>query len=112
MVRRNLNTPAVRWSGDPRTPVHRVALCGGSGSELLGEAIASGAEAFVTADVRYHSYHEAEGRIALVDAGHYETEIPVVAAIVDRLRRETRGGGGRIPVHAASGSTNPVRWSM
>jgi dinuclear metal center YbgI/SA1388 family protein len=112
MVRRNLNTPAIRWSGDPRIPVHRVALCGGSGSELLGDAIASGAEAFVTADVRYHSYHEAEGRIALVDAGHYETEIPVVAAIADRLRRETRGRGERIPVHAASGSTNPVRWSM
>jgi dinuclear metal center YbgI/SA1388 family protein len=112
MVRRTLHTPALRWSGDPRTPVHRVALCGGSGSELLGDAIAAGAEAFVTADVRYHSYHEADGRIALVDAGHYETEIPVVAAIVERLRRETLGRGERIPVHASSGSTNPVRWSM
>jgi dinuclear metal center YbgI/SA1388 family protein len=111
-VRRTLKTPALRWSGDPRKGVHRVALCGGSGSELLGDAIASGAEAFVTADVRYHSYHDAEERIALVDAGHYETEIPVVAAIVKRLRRETRGGSGRIPVHAASGSTNPVRWNM
>ena len=111
-VRRSLNTPALRWSGDPRRPVHRVALCGGSGSELLGDAIASGAEAFVTADLRYHTYHEAGGRIALVDAGHYETEIPVVAAIVERLRRETLRRGERIPVRAASGSTNPVRWSM
>jgi dinuclear metal center YbgI/SA1388 family protein len=111
-VRRTLNTPALRWSGEPRTPVRRVALCGGSGSDLLGDAIASGAEAFVTADVRYHTYQEAEGRIALVDAGHFETEIPVVAAIVERLRRETLRRGERIPVRAASGSTNPVRWSM
>ena len=111
-VRRTLNTPALRWSGDPGTPVHRIALCGGSGSELLGDAIASGAEAFVTADVRYHTYLEAEARIALVDAGHFETEIPVVAAIVERLRRETLRCGERIPVRAASGSTNPVRWSM
>ena len=111
-VRRSLKTPALRWSGDPRTPVHRVALCGGSGSDLLGDAVASGAEAFVTADVRYHTYQEAEGRIALIDAGHFETEIPVVAAMVERLRRETLRGGERIPVRAASGSTNPVRWSM
>ena len=111
-VRRALDAPALRWSGDPRTPVHRVALCGGSGSELLPDAIASGAEVFVTADVRYHTYHEAEGCIALVDAGHFETENPVVAAIVERLRRETLSRGARIPVRAASVSTNPVRWSM
>jgi dinuclear metal center YbgI/SA1388 family protein len=111
-VRRALGAPAVRWTGNPRTPVHRVALCGGSGSELLSDAIASGAEVFVTADVRYHTYREAEGCIALVDAGHFETENPVVAAIVERLRRETLRRGERIPVRAASGSTNPVRWSM
>jgi dinuclear metal center YbgI/SA1388 family protein len=111
-VRKALHAPALRWSGDPRTPVHRVALCGGSGSELLSDAISSGAEVFVTADIRYHTYHEAAGRIALVDAGHFETEFPVVAAIVERLRRETLTRGERIPVRAASGSTNPVRWSM
>jgi hypothetical protein len=111
-VRRVLKAPVLRWSGDPRTSMHRVALCGGSGSELLPDAIASGADVFVTADVRYHTYQEAEGSIALVDAGHFETEIPVVAAIVERLRRETHSRGERIPVLAASGSTNPVRWSM
>ncbi len=111
-VRRALNTPALRWSGGPRKSVHRVALCGGSGSELLSDAIASGAEVFVTADLRYHSFHEAEGRIALVDAGHFETEIPVVASIVKRLRREILRRGEAIPVRAASGTTNPVRWSM
>ena len=111
-VRHALKTPAIRWSGDPGTPVQRVALCGGSGSELLSDAIESGAGVFVTADVRYHSFHEAEGRIALVDAGHFETEIPVVAAIVEHLRRETLRDGTRIPVRAAARSTNPVRWSM
>jgi dinuclear metal center YbgI/SA1388 family protein len=111
-ARTALNTPALRWSGDPRRAVRRVALCGGSGSELLPDAVASGADVFVTADVRYHTFQEAEDRIALIDAGHYETEIPVVAAVVERLRRETLRCGARIPVHAASQSTNPVRWSM
>jgi putative NIF3 family GTP cyclohydrolase 1 type 2 len=92
--------------------VQKVALCGGSGSDLLPDAVRSGADVFVTADVRYHTYQEAEGTIALVDAGHYETEIPVVASVVARLRREIQSRGERIPVRAASQSTNPVRGHM
>lgn len=111
VIRRALNPPGLRWSGDPRHTVRRVAVCGGSGSELLDDAVAAGADVFVTADVRYHAYHDAEGRIALVDGGHFETEYPVVAAIVERLRREMPGGA-RVAVRAASQSTNPVRWSM
>lgn len=111
-VRRALKSPALRWSGGNGAPVRRVALCGGSGSELLPDAIASGADAFVTADVRYHTFQEAGEAIALADAGHYETEFPVVAAIVERLRREIHNRGARITVRAAARSTNPVRWSM
>ncbi len=111
-VRRALGARSVRWSGNPRRNVRRVALCGGSGSDLLPEAIAAGADAFVTADVRYHTFQEAEEHIALVDAGHFETEHPVVAAIVERLRREILRCGERIPVRAASQSANPVQWSM
>ena len=111
-ARRALNSPGLRWCGDPRRSVRRVAVCGGSGSDLLDDAVAAGADVFVTADVRYHAYHEAAGRIALVDGGHFETEFPVVAAIVERLRREMRGAGERVAVRAVRQSTNPVRWSM
>ena len=111
-VRRALRTRSLRWSGDPRSRVRRVAVCGGSGSELLPQAIAAGADAFVTADVRYHTFQEAGTEITLVDAGHFETEFPVVAAVVDRLRGEIRARGARIPVRASSQATNPVRVSM
>jgi putative NIF3 family GTP cyclohydrolase 1 type 2 len=111
-VRSSLGAPALRWTGDPRSSVQKIALCGGSGSDLLPDAVRSGADVFVTADVRYHTYQEAEGTIALVDAGHYETEIPVVASVVARLRREIQSRGERIPVRAASQSTNPVRGHM
>lgn len=111
-VRTALGAPALRWTGNPRSSVRKVALCGGSGSELLDDAIRAGADVFVTADVRYHTYQEAEGSIALVDAGHYETEIPVVASVVARLRREIQSRGRRIAVRAASQSTNPVRGHM
>ncbi len=50
--------------------VGRVAVCGGSGSEFLEDAIRSKADVFVTADISYHAFQAAAGRIALVDAGH------------------------------------------
>ena len=54
--------------------IQKVALCGGSGSHFIGDAIAAGADLYLTADLKYHDFQRAEGRIILVDAGHYETE--------------------------------------
>jgi putative NIF3 family GTP cyclohydrolase 1 type 2 len=54
--------------------VHKVAVCGGSGSFLIRDAISAGADAFVTGDLKYHQFFESEGRILLADAGHFETE--------------------------------------
>ena len=55
-------------------PVRRVALCGGSGSSLIGDAIRSGADIFITGDLKYHSFFESEGRMILADIGHHESE--------------------------------------
>ena len=55
-------------------PVKKVALCGGSGASLLNDAVVCRADAFVTGDIKYHTFYEAENRILLVDCGHYETE--------------------------------------
>jgi dinuclear metal center YbgI/SA1388 family protein len=109
-VKRALGTGALRWTGNPAARVERVAACGGSGGELLEAAIRSGADVFVTADVKYHSFHEASGAIALVDAGHFETEAPVLGAIVHHLKNEFQRRRVRIPVYPAERSTNPVRY--
>ncbi|MBM3420951.1 MAG: Nif3-like dinuclear metal center hexameric protein [Bacteroidetes bacterium] len=66
-------------------PVRKVALCGGAGGDLLKHAIASGADAFVTADLKYHQFAQAEEEIFLVDPGHYETEKFSVEIIHDLL---------------------------
>lgn len=55
-------------------PIRRVALCGGSGAFLLGKAIASGADAYITGDVKYHQFFDADGRLLLADIGHYGSE--------------------------------------
>lgn len=55
--------------------VQRVAVCGGSGIFLLGDALRAQADVFVTADVKYHEFFDAEGRLIIADIGHYESEI-------------------------------------
>jgi dinuclear metal center YbgI/SA1388 family protein len=109
-VKRALGSKALRHSADTGRKILRVAACGGSGSELLEEAIAQGADAFVTADVKYHSFGDAKDRIALIDAGHYETENLVIASVIQRLKHEIKQREQRIPVFAAQTSRNPVHY--
>ena len=74
-VKQLTGQPSIRTSAhDPKKRVKRVALCGGAGSFLIGDAIAAGADLYLTADMKYHDFQRAEGRIILADAGHYETE--------------------------------------
>ena len=108
LVRRKLRARSIRYAGIPRTRVKRIALCGGSGSELMDDAARAGAHAFVTADVRYHTFHDAERTgMTIIDAGHHETEFPVVGAIVRRLRDRCPALRGSID--GARISTNPLR---
>ena len=105
-----LGTPALRHVGDPDRPVRRVAVCGGSGLSFLPDALRARAEAYVTADVTYHRWFEALGpdgdpRIALVDAGHYETEAVAEALLVDVLAEALPD----LPCHRTRRSTNPTR---
>jgi dinuclear metal center YbgI/SA1388 family protein len=55
--------------------IKKVALCGGAGSFLIKQAIRSGAQAFITADVKYHEFFDAEQSLMIADIGHYESEI-------------------------------------
>jgi dinuclear metal center YbgI/SA1388 family protein len=73
-IKKSLNIPVLRHSAIVHEQIKNVAICGGSGSFLLHNAIKSGAQAFVTADIKYHQFFDAVNRLMLVDAGHYETE--------------------------------------
>lgn len=54
--------------------IRKVAVCGGAGVFLLGQALRAGADAFVTSDIKYHEFFESDGRLLLADIGHYESE--------------------------------------
>jgi len=107
-AKKRLNAESLRYVGHLDRQVHRVAVCGGSGSELLNEAITAGADVFLTADVRYHAFHEARDRIALVDAGHWETEHTALPAIERRLREFINQTGDEVQVFLSQCSTNPT----
>jgi len=68
------NCNQIKYTGLLSKNIKRVALCGGSGSFLLPNAIASGADVFISGDFKYHEFFEAENRILVADLGHFETE--------------------------------------
>jgi dinuclear metal center YbgI/SA1388 family protein len=73
-VKRLFDCGVIRHSPLLHKPVQKVAVCGGSGSFLIRRAIACGADIFLTADIKYHQFFEAEGSMIIADIGHYESE--------------------------------------
>jgi dinuclear metal center YbgI/SA1388 family protein len=110
-IRANLGIRSLKFSGHPTSNVKRVAVCGGAGGSLLSSAINEKADVFVTADVKYHTFQDARDKIALVDAGHYETERPVLDAIVHCLRKAIEEKGQKVEVTLTSVVTNPVSYA-
>lgn len=55
--------------------IHTVALCGGSGAEFIPDAIAAGADIFISADIKYHEFTTNSQEIVIADIGHYESEV-------------------------------------
>jgi len=74
LLKDKMKTGSIRYTNTSKSMIKTVAVCGGSGSFLLSDAIRSGAEAFVTADFKYHQFFDGEGKIMIADIGHYESE--------------------------------------
>jgi dinuclear metal center YbgI/SA1388 family protein len=70
----NMNTASIRHTASTSKLISKVAVCGGSGSFLLTKAIAAGADIYITADIKYHEFFDANGKIVIADIGHYESE--------------------------------------
>lgn len=113
-LRQGLAAPGLRFVGDPDFRLHKVALCSGSGSSLLRAAVRAGADVLVTGDVKYHEAREAEELgIALVDAGHFPTEIIMVDAVMERLRHMlVEAGYAGCEVVPCRVEADPFRYSV
>ena len=64
----------IRHTALRNKPIKKVALCGGAGSFLISNVLRSSADIYITADIKYHEFFDANGRIVVADIGHYESE--------------------------------------
>ena len=74
LVAKAIGSPCLRHSALTGRKIQKVALCGGSGSPFMAEALYQKADVYLTADIKYHDFFVPEGNILLVDGGHFETE--------------------------------------
>ncbi len=87
-VARAIGASCLKHSPIASETVCRVAVCGGSGAEFIPEAMARGAQVYLTADLKYHDFQRAEGRITLVDGGHFETERQAVDLFCELISKK------------------------
>jgi putative NIF3 family GTP cyclohydrolase 1 type 2 len=86
----------------------KIAICGGSGAFLTQKAITAGADAYVTADVKYHEFFEADGRLVLADIGHWESEQFTTDLLMELLQSKFLN----FAVLKSGVTTNPVRYFL
>lgn len=106
LVKNNMQATVLRHTAALSKPIKKVAVCGGSGSFLLKNAIAAGADAFVSADFKYHEFFDAEGKIMIVDIGHYESEQFTSNLLIENIQEKFPNFAIRLTEH----NTNPINY--
>jgi len=107
-IKNSLGISMIRHTALLGRDIKRVAICGGAGAFLIKNAMGKQADAYLTADLKYHDFFDPEGQMLLLDIGHYESEIPAVAQLTNYLQQ-------KFPTFAVLQSktdTNPVRYFM
>lgn len=92
-------------AGDAGRRVSKVAVCGGAGAEFIDEALAAGADTFVTGDVKYHAAQNAVySGLNIIDATHQGTELPMINTLADRIALRLTSSGFNAQVLVAKES--------
>lgn len=101
-------TPCIRHTALLQTPVKNVAVCGGSGAFLIKQAARQGAQFYITADVKYHEFFDAEQNLVIADVGHWESE----QYTIDLLHHLIAKKFPTFAVQKTERNTNPVRYFL
>lgn len=107
-LKEKMNLQGLRYTTIGKKLVKKVAVCGGAGSFLIKDAIRSGAEAFVTGDVKYHEFFDAEDRLMIADIGHYESEVYTKEIFYDTISKNFPN----FAVYLSNVNTNPIRYTF
>lgn len=108
LLKKQFDLSVIRHTPLLGKKIKKVALCGGAGSFLTNDAINSGSDIYVTGDVKYHEFFDADGKIVLADIGHFESEQFTVELLFDYLQ-------SKFPTFAvlkSAKSTNPVQYFL
>ncbi len=88
LLKKQFKTKTIRHSKFLNKKISKVAICGGSGSFLITNALQVNADVFVTADVKYHNFFDANDKMLIADIGHYESEQFTIELIFDKIRQK------------------------
>lgn len=105
-LKQNMGVSVIRHTRLLNKPIRRVAVCGGSGGFLLGDAIGQAADVFITADYKYHEFFDADKRIIIADIGHYESEQYTKELLKDYICKKFTN----FAVHLSETPTNPINY--
>ncbi|MCP4113930.1 MAG: Nif3-like dinuclear metal center hexameric protein [Desulfobacteraceae bacterium] len=107
-IKSSLGIPGLRVVGSQDRMVKKAAVCTGSGASLVQAFLGSGADVFITGDMKYHEAREIEqAGLALIDVGHFASEHIVVELLVQRLVSSAETAGFEIDVRGFDGETDP-----
>lgn len=106
LIKNQMNAQVIRHTSLLTKKIKKVAVCGGSGSFLLKDAIAAGADAFITADFKYHEFFDAEEQLMICDIGHYESEQFTSNLLIDNIQEKFPNFAIRLTEH----NTNPINY--
>jgi dinuclear metal center YbgI/SA1388 family protein len=108
LLKEKFNLSVIRHTPLKNKPVKKLALCGGAGSFLIGAAVEAGADFYISADIKYHEFFDANGRLVIADIGHYESEQFTIDLLFDILTQKSP----TFAVLKTGVKTNPVRYFL
>ena len=105
-VKKLFNASCIRHTKLLGKPIQKVALCGGSGAELIKNALTAKADIFITADVKYHNFFDAEDKLIIADIGHFESELLTIDIFYELLTKKLPN----FAVLKTNVRTNPINY--
>ncbi len=106
LVKKTFNLKIVKHTPLINKPIKKVAFCGGSGSFLIKNAINSGSDAYISADIKYHEFFDAEAKILIADTGHFESEQFTPEIFYELIKKKFT----TFATYLSKENTNPVNY--
>lgn len=107
-IKKEMGLDTIKFAGDPNLIVRKAAVCTGSGSSLLADFFASGAQVYISGDMRYHDARDVEAaKLGVIDIGHFSSECFVAQEFAVRITKRLEASGIKIAVEPCGLEKDP-----